>query len=93
MSCRLSVRLSDEFAAAIDARARRSGTTKSQVVRDALATAGLSRRPGDHELPELLRRASALRARQPHFIDAAALVREGRPALRLTLKRLNVPIV
>jgi hypothetical protein len=30
---------------------------------------------------DLLKRAAALRARQPHFVDAAALVREGREEL------------
>ena len=41
MSSRLSVTLSDELAEGIAARARRSGKTKSEVVREALRIAGL----------------------------------------------------
>jgi hypothetical protein len=38
-----------------------------------------SRKRGDYD--DLLERAAALRARQPRFVDAVALVREGREDL------------
>ena len=51
--------------------------------RHALAAAeaepGASREPQGYE--DLLERAAALRARQPKFVDAVALVREGREDL------------
>ncbi len=95
MPRRLCVRLSDDLARGIDVRAQRYGTTKSEVVREALTSAGLAAPTDAADLTELLRRAAAFRARQPEAVDAAALIREvrNRSALRLRLMRLNIPIM
>ncbi len=81
MNRRFSVRLSDELAQGIDALARRSGKTKSEVVRDALTSAGLGDSQSTPSLAAALRRAAALRARQTKVFDVVALVREGREGL------------
>ena len=93
MNRRLSVWLPDELARGIDARAQRSGKTKSEVVRDALTAAGVAVKADRLSHAELIKRAAAFRARQTETVDAAALVREirGGSSLRLELKRLTVP--
>jgi Arc/MetJ-type ribon-helix-helix transcriptional regulator len=78
MSRRLSVRLPDELARGIDARARRLGKTKSEVVRDALSSAGLGITGDSQSRAQLMERAAALRARQTEVVDAACLVRKSR---------------
>lgn len=95
MNHRLSVRLPDELAEGIDARARHSGKTKSAVVRDTLTNAGLAVKRDVQPFPELLKRAAALRARQPEMTDVVALLREVRDGspLRLRLRRLNIPFM
>lgn len=91
MSRRLSVRVPNELAEKIDARARRLGKTRSDLIRDALESIG----PNPTPLPQLLERAAALRARQPKPTDVAALIREIRDGapLRLRLMRLTVPLI
>lgn len=95
MSRRLSVRLSDQLAEGVDARARRLGKTKSEVVREALKIAGLravKRDPAD--IADLLGQAAALRARQSKPTDVVALLHEVRgDSLRLRLRRLTVPFM
>jgi predicted DNA-binding protein len=88
---RFSVRLSDELAQGIDALARRSGKTKSEVVRDALTSAGLGNSQSTTSLAEALRRAATLRARQTKVFDVVALVREGREGLDRRGSRLRKP--
>jgi predicted transcriptional regulator len=93
MRHRLSVRLPDELAEGIDARARRSGKTKSQVVREALKAAGVRAvRRDPAVIAGLLEEAAALRARQSKPADVVALLHEARgDSLRLRLRRLTVP--
>jgi len=95
MSSRLSVTLSDDLAEGIDARARRSGKTKSEVVREALRIAGLRAAKRDPAaVADLLEQAAALRARQSEPTDVVALLHEVRgDALRLRLLRLTVPFM
>lgn len=95
MSRRLCVRVSDELAERIDTRARRLGRTRSDVVRDALGRGVPVAKPTPPRFNELMRRAAALRARQPERSDAAALIREARDRmpLRLRLMRLAVPFL
>lgn len=95
MRHRLSVRLPDELAEGIDARVRRSGKTKSQVVREALKIAGLRAvRPDPAKIADLLDQAAALRARQSEPTDVVALLHEARgDSLRLRLRRLTVPFM
>jgi len=99
MNRRLSVRLSDELARGIEARARRTGKTRSDVVREGLAAAGLRMpRHDPAAYADLMKRAAALRAHQSppdRGEDAVTLlrrIREG-PALRLPLMRLTVPFL
>jgi predicted transcriptional regulator len=93
MSRRFSVWVSDELARRVDARADTLGKTRSEVIRDALTRAEAMAGPDPAPLPELLRRAAALRRNLLETTDAAALVRElrGGAALRLPLMRLTVP--
>jgi Arc/MetJ-type ribon-helix-helix transcriptional regulator len=93
MRHRLSVRLPDELAEGIEAQVRRTGQTRSEVVREALKLAGVRVvRRDPAKMAELLQRAAALRATQTEVVDAAALVREARgDSLRLRLRRLTVP--
>jgi Arc/MetJ-type ribon-helix-helix transcriptional regulator len=99
MGHRLSVRLTDELAAGIEARARRSGKTKSEVVRGALKAVGLRQvRHDPAAFADLMDRAAALRAAQPppeQGEDAVTLLRRLRegPAQRLPLMRLTVPFL
>jgi predicted transcriptional regulator len=97
MRRRLSVRLTDELAEGIEARARRTGKTKSQVVREGLSAAGLRvpMRRSRAEIDDLLREATELRAGQtPAAVNVAELVREARgDSLRLRLRRLTVPFM
>jgi Arc/MetJ-type ribon-helix-helix transcriptional regulator len=78
MRRRLSVRLPDELAQGIDARARRSGKTKSEVVRDALRSTGVGTMGNPQSHAQLMERAASLRARQTEVVDAACLVRKSR---------------
>jgi Arc/MetJ-type ribon-helix-helix transcriptional regulator len=93
MRYRLSVRLPDELAEGIEARVRRTGQTKSEVVREALKLTGvrvIRRDPA--KMAELLQRAAALRATQSEPTDVVALLHEIRGgSLRLRLQRLTVP--
>jgi Arc/MetJ-type ribon-helix-helix transcriptional regulator len=96
MRHRLTVRLPDELAEGIEAKIRRTGQTKSEVVREALKLAGvrvIRRDPA--KMAKLMQRAAALRATQTEVVDAAALVREvrGESALRLKLMRLTIPLL
>ena len=79
MNRRLSVRLPDELAEGIEAQVKRTGKTKSEVVREALKLAGVRViRHNPAKMADLLQRAAALRARQTKVFDVVALVREGR---------------
>jgi Arc/MetJ-type ribon-helix-helix transcriptional regulator len=81
MRHRLSVRLPDELAEGIEAQVRRTGQTRSEVVRESLKLTGVRViRHDPAKIADLLRRAAALRARQTKVFDAVALVREGREA-------------
>jgi Arc/MetJ-type ribon-helix-helix transcriptional regulator len=95
MGHRLSVRLPDELAEGIEAKVRRTGKTKSEVVREALKLAGVrvvKRDPA--KMVELLQRAAALRASQSEPTDVVALLDEVRgDSLRLRLRRLTVPFI
>ncbi len=93
MRHRLSVRLPDELAEGIEARVRRTGQTKSEVVRESLKLAGVRVvRRDPAKMAELLQRAAALRARQSEPTDVVALLHEARgDSLRLRLRRLTVP--
>lgn len=97
MRHRLSVRLPDELAEGIEARAQRTGKTKSQVVREGLSAAGLRvpRRRSRAEIDELLSEATELRASQtPTAVNVAELIREARSdSPRLRLRRLTVPFM
>lgn len=96
MNRRLSVRLPAELAEGIDARAKRSGKTKSEVVRDALKAAGVRRVKRDPAaFADLMKRAAALRASQSEQTNAVELLRQIRdgPSLRLHLRRLTVPFM
>jgi predicted transcriptional regulator len=95
MRRRLSVRLTDDLARGIDAQARRYGTSKSELVREALTSAGLAAPIDTPDMAELLKRAAAFRARQPAVVDAAALIRAARrpSTLRLELRRLTIPFM
>lgn len=95
MSRRLSIRVPDELAEKIDAQARHLGKTRSDVIRDALTRTGPVAEPSPILFSELLKRAAALRARQPEPTDVAALIREIRDGapLRLRLMRLTVPLI
>jgi Arc/MetJ-type ribon-helix-helix transcriptional regulator len=95
MRRRLSVRLTDDLARGIDAQALRHGTSKSEVVREALTSAGLATSIDTPDMAELLRRATAFRARQSEVVDAAALIRAARrhSTLRLELRRLTIPFM
>jgi hypothetical protein len=55
--------------------------TKSEVVRDVLMRTGLADPRRIDRMNEVLEDAAALRARQTHEADAAALVREAREEL------------
>jgi Arc/MetJ-type ribon-helix-helix transcriptional regulator len=97
MNRQLSVRLPDDLAEGIEARVRRSGKTKSEVVRDALRVAGVRQiRRDPAAFADLMERAAALRATQPppgrgeDVVTLLRRIREG-PALRLPLMRLTVP--
>ena len=95
MRHRLSVRLPDELAEGIEAQVRRTGKTKSEVVRESLKLAGvrvIRRDPA--KMAELLQRAAALRASQSEPTDVVALLHEARgDSLRLHLRRLTVPFI
>ena len=93
MKHRLSVRLPDELAEGIEARVRRTGQTRSEVVRESLKLAGVRVvRRDPAKMAELLQRAAALRASQSEPTDAVALLHEIRGgSLRLRLRRLTVP--
>lgn len=93
MRHRLSVRLPDELAEGIEAKVRRTGQTKSEVVRESLKLAGVRVvRRDPAKMAELLQQAAALRARQPEPTDVVALLHEARgDSLRLRLRRLTVP--
>jgi Arc/MetJ-type ribon-helix-helix transcriptional regulator len=95
MSRQLSVRVPDELAEKIDTEARHLGKTRSDIVRDALASVALTVEPDPISFSELLKRAATLRALQPEPTDVAALIRDIRDAapLRLRLMRLTVPLV
>jgi|GEM_PF-2692955 len=95
MGRRLSVRVSDELARKVDARAGRLGQTRSEVVRDALANVEAMIGPDPLPLPELLRRAAALRRGRLESTDAVALLRglRGEASLRLRLMRLTIPFL
>jgi len=95
MRHRLSVRLPDELAEGIEAKVRRTGQTKSEVVREALKLAGVRVvRRDPAKMAELMRLAAALRATQTEIVDAVALLDEARDgALRLRLRRLTVPFM
>lgn len=59
--------------------------SEAQAKRALAAAEGDRTAPREHEAggyDALLERAAALRARQPKFVDAAALVREGREELK-----------
>jgi Arc/MetJ-type ribon-helix-helix transcriptional regulator len=95
MRHRLSVRLPDELAEGIEVRVRRTGQTKSEVVRESLKLAGvrvIRRDPA--KMAELLQRAAALRASQSEPTDVVAILREVRgDSLRLRLLRLTIPFM
>jgi len=95
MTQRLSVRLGDDLARGIETRARRSGKTKSEVVREALRAAGVVAKGDSKSFAELLERAAALRAHQSEPTDVVALLRRVRDGstLRLQLMRLSIPIM
>jgi Arc/MetJ-type ribon-helix-helix transcriptional regulator len=95
MRHRLSVRLPDELAEGIEAKVRRTGKTKSEVVREALKLAGVRVvRRDPVKMAELLRRADALRAGQSEPTDVVALLDQVRGnSLRLRLQRLTVPFM
>ncbi len=95
MSRLLSVRVPDELAEKIDTEARHLGKTRSDIVRDALTSAGPGTRPKPVLFSELLRRAAALRALQPEPTNVATLIRDIRDGtpLRLRLMRLTVPFI
>jgi Arc/MetJ-type ribon-helix-helix transcriptional regulator len=95
MGHRLSVRLPDELAEGINARARRLGKTKSEIVRDALKIAGLrAARREPAVVADLLEQAAALRARQSEPTDVVALLHEVRgDSLRLRLRQLTIPFM
>lgn len=95
MSRRLSVRIPNELAEKIDTRAHHLGKTRSDVVRDALASARPVAEPGPVLFSELVKRAAALRALQLESTNVAALIRDIRDGtpLRLQLMRLTVPLL
>jgi metal-responsive CopG/Arc/MetJ family transcriptional regulator len=78
MSSRLSVTLPDEVMEKIEALARASGKSKSEVVRDLLASVGLRARKDPKERREVRERAAAFRARQKEPVDVVALIHEQR---------------
>jgi predicted DNA-binding protein len=81
MNRRLSIRIPEGLAWGIEASARRTGRTKSEIVRDALTKAGI-RVPASRELRhETLRRLSEFREQQDEEIDVVALIRESREEL------------
>lgn len=99
MRHRLSVRLSDELARGIEARVRSTGRTKSDVIREGLAAAGLRMpRRDPAAFADLMEEAAALRATQPppgqgeDVVTLLSRIREG-PVLRLPLRRLTVPFL
>lgn len=95
MRHRLSVRLPDELAEGIEAKVRRTGQTKSEVVRESLKLAGVRVvRRDPAKMAELLQRAAVLRASQSEPTDVVALLHEARgDSLRLRLRRLTVPFL
>lgn len=95
MRHRLSVRLPDELAEGIEARVRRTGQTKSEVVRESLKLAGVRVvRRDPAKMAELLQRAAALRESQSEPTDVVALLHEARSdSLRLRLLRLTIPFM
>lgn len=95
MRHRLSVRLPDELAEGIEARVKRTGQTRSEVVREALKLAGVRVvRRDPAKMAELLQRAAALRKTQSEPTDVVALLHEIRGgSLRLRLQRLTVPFL
>lgn len=95
MRHRLSVRLPDELAEGIEARANRTSQSKSDVVREALKLAGVRVvRRDPTRMAELLERAAALQSTQPEPTDVVALLREVRgDSPRLRLCRLTVPFM
>lgn len=78
MSRRLSITLPDEVVEKIEALARGSGKSKSEVIRDLLASAGVRVRKDRESWAELLERAAALRAGQSEEVDVVALLHEVR---------------
>jgi Arc/MetJ-type ribon-helix-helix transcriptional regulator len=97
MGHRLSVRLPDELAEGIEAKVRRTGKTKSEVVREALKLAGVRVvRRDPAAFADLMERAARLRASQPEpREDAVTMLRRIRdaPLLRLPLRHLTVPFL
>jgi Arc/MetJ-type ribon-helix-helix transcriptional regulator len=93
MRHRLSVRLPDELAEGIEVQAKRTGKTKSEIVRESLKLAGVRViRHDPAKTAELLQRAAVLRATQSEPTDVVALLHEVRgDSLRLRLRRLTVP--
>ena len=89
MSRRLSVTLPDEVMEKIEALARASAKSKSEVVRDLIADADLSARMKRERRADVRRRSNAFRARQDRGIDAAALAREAREELEERSDRLD----
>ena len=83
------------MAEGIEAKVRRTGKTKSEVVREALKLAGVRVvRRDPAKMAELMRRADALRASQSEQTDVVALLDEVRGgSLRLRLRRLTVPFM
>lgn len=78
MNRRLSIRLPDGLAWGIEVLARRSGRTKSEIVRDALTRAGVRVPSSAESRGEVLRRAAAFRAQQNERAGTAAPIRESR---------------
>lgn len=89
MSRRLSVTLPDEVIEMIEARARASGKSKSEVVRDLLASKGLMTREERIERhAKAMKLAAEARAGQTEESDAAALIRESRDEMESGTDRL-----
>lgn len=78
---RVSVRLPEGLALGLDAQSQRSGKTKSEIVREALARTGVGIPASPETRAEVRKRAAELRARQTRAVDATALIRESREDL------------
>lgn len=78
---RVSVRLPEALAWGLEALSRRSGKTKSEIVREALAKSGVGIPTSPEARAEVRRRAAEFRARQAKVVDATALIREAREDL------------